>query len=103
MRLYDVTHHTSGIIVFQSGLTQAFDWGMNVGLPRDRMGEPAFQPSDATVIACRRDADLGLWLDLRRLVVVYDPDHRLPLKPNTLGNVYLLSDGTTVLAPRRWA
>lgn len=67
------------------------------------MGEPAFQPSDATVITCRRDADLSLWLDLRRLVVVYDPDHRLPLKPNTLGNVYLLSDGTTVLAPRRWA
>lgn len=33
MRLYDLTHHTSGIIVFQSGLTQAFDWGMNVGLP----------------------------------------------------------------------
>lgn len=27
MRLYDLTHHTSGIIVFQSGLTQAFDWG----------------------------------------------------------------------------
>ncbi len=76
---------------------------MNVGLPRDRMGEPAFHPSDATVAARRHDADLGLWLDLRRLVVVYDPDHRLPLESNTLGDVYLLSDGTIVLASRQWA
>lgn len=76
---------------------------MNVGLPRDRMGEPAFHPSDATVAARRHDADLGLWLDLRRLVVVYDPDRRLPLESNTLGDVYLLSDGTIVLASRRWA
>ena len=67
------------------------------------MGEPAFHPSDATVITCWHDTDLSLWLDLRRLVVVYDPDRRLPLKPNTLGDAYLLSDGTTVLAPRRWA
>ena len=67
------------------------------------MGEPAFHPSDATVITCRHDADLGLWLDLRRLVVVHDPDHRLPLESNTLGDVYLLSDGTIVLASRRWA
>ena len=61
------------------------------------------EPADATVITYWHDTDPSLWLDLRRLVVVYDPDHRLPLKPNTLGNVYLLSDGTTVLAPRRWA
>lgn len=74
---------------------------MNVGLPRDRMGEPAFHPSDATAITCQRDVNLSLWLDSRRLVVVHDPDHRLPLQSNTLGDVYLLSDGTTVLAPRR--
>lgn len=103
MRLHDITHHTSGIIVFQSGLTQAFDWGLHVGLPRDRMGKPAFRPSDVTAVTCRHDTDLSLWLDLRRLVVIYDPDHRLPLEPNTLGDVYLLSDGTTVLVPKRWA
>ena len=72
---------------------------MNVGLPRDRMDEPAFHPSDATVITCWHDTDPSLWLDLRRLV----PDHRLPLQSNTLGDVYLLSDGTIVLASRRWA
>lgn len=103
MRLFEITHHTSGIIVFQSGLTQAFDWGLHVGLPRDRMGKPAFRPSDVTVVICWSDADLSLWLNLRRLVVVHDPDHRLPLEPNTLGDVYLLSDGTTVLVPRQWA
>ena len=63
------------------------------------MDEPAFHPSDATVITCWHDTDPSLWLDLRRLV----PDHRLPLQSNTLGDVYLLSDGTLVLASRRWA